>query len=174
MGRLKFWSSDASRNLTKLTKEELAFLVLLEGKDDAEPFQRLLMDLDQIQAPNKQPKTHMAGKDQKPITVYLDAFAVAEFSRSDEESHLLRIASRASRIHGFISKLLPQWFSICFGESLIDDLFNIAKEEGGNNWKLKLIIVASQFVLKFAWRRFERRKAAEKSSSLTNNRDDGA
>jgi hypothetical protein len=71
-----------------------------------------------------------------------------------------------------VSQLLPRWFFEVFDESLVDDLFNIAKEEGGKIWWLKLAIVASQFVVKFALRRFGHRKAAEKSGSLPEDRGD--
>jgi hypothetical protein len=83
-----------------------------------------------------------------------------------------RIASAASHLHKLIFCIMPQWFFDSFDESLIDDLFNVAKEEGGKVWWLKLSIVASQFVVKFAWRRFGQRKAVEKSSPLPKDQGD--
>jgi hypothetical protein len=83
-----------------------------------------------------------------------------------------KIAVATSRAYKVVSQLLPRWFFDSFDESLVDDLFNIAKEEGGKIWWLKLAIVASQFVVKFAWRRFGQRKATEKSSSLPKDRGD--
>jgi hypothetical protein len=85
-----------------------------------------------------------------------------------------RISAASSSVRQIIFNMLPQWFIDTFDESLVDDLFNIAKEEGGKIWWLKLAIVASQFVVKFALRRFGHRKAAEKSGPLPQDRgDDG-
>jgi hypothetical protein len=57
-------------------------------------------------------------------------------------------------------------------ESPLDDLFSFAKEEGGKIWWLKLIVVASQFTFKFAWRRFGDRKAMERAGSAPKGRDE--
>ena len=72
------------------------------------------------------------------------------------------ILAVSSRVHAILQSIMPRWFFNVFDESLLDDLFNFAKEEGGRIWWLRLAIAASGFIFKFSWRRFERRKRTEK------------
>lgn len=88
------------------------------------------------------------------------------------ESPEHRISVAVRKVCLILSRFLPGWFFDVFDESLVDDLFSIAKEEGGRIWWLRLTIAASGFVVKFAWRRFDRRSSNETSGRPPSDRDD--
>ena len=83
-----------------------------------------------------------------------------------------KLTKVSSGLHSVLKLFMPQWFLEQFGKPLLDDLIQIAKEEGGSTWQLTLLITVLGFVFKFAWRRFERRRGTETSGRSPSDRND--
>lgn len=83
-------------------------------------------------------------------------------------SSKIPIATRGARIATVFSRLLPKWFLDEFGISLLDDLLEVAKEQGSSLWWLTITTQLLGIAFKFVWRRVDRRKRRS-SSGVSNN-----